>query len=319
MGNMLGNLTGGLLGESDASFHAKQANNQATTNNAEGQGYRQNAAGGYGNLLNLGTADRQQTGGFGNVANYGSQNMQTAQGAIPGLLNNYGAASNLGQLVQGGATSTVQPFQLTQAEQTLLNSHVDDLNRRQQSAIDSLHQELGQRGITDPAAAAAAEAQLRNNFGSMIDTHTAQYQQSAQQARQQAAQQAFQDVVGLGNSGAGITSGAIQGANSELEAGTGGLSNLGQQASGNALQQQQLARQYTADNNAALGSLIGLAGYGAGGGFGKATAPTAATQSTVNPASTVSPYDGSPAAPADTSGMTYYPYDASNWYNSLGG
>lgn len=220
----------GISGNQDAAHARDQQAGEAT-------GYRNNAATGYGTL---GTLGAQNTGLFG--AN------------TPGLINGY--EQNAGIQANGNGAPG-NPYALTPDQQTLLNGQVDDLSKRQNTAIEQLRNSLASKGITDPRYIANAEANIRQGFGGLISQHQAAFGEQAKTDRQTAYQNLLQYLQGVNQTGTGQT-----------EASASGLGNLasGAQSAANASQQQQ--NQSDANFNNSLGGLTNLVGFGTGGGFG---------------------------------------------------
>jgi hypothetical protein len=272
MGDMfktLNNATGGLFGETDSQFQAKQATQNANKAQAQGQQYANQAAPGLQYLTNAGISDRQNTGGYAPLAGYGQNLMNTAQNGLSGALDQYRNLTGL------NGSDPNNPYALNDVEKTQLNQGLDTINARHQSAQSQYAAEMARRGITDPADLAAGQAALTQSFGQLADKHSNDFMTQNQAQKAGAAQNYTNLLASLGQAGTSAYGQGVQGSNSEIQGGAQGLEGLAGQQNGVAANQNQLALQNQANNQGALASLLQLAGYGLGGGFGGAAAKVA--------------------------------------------
>jgi len=219
-------------------IHGDQSNqHQADANASTAAGFRTNAGNQYNTLSNEGGANTQM---------FSSQ--------VPGLISNFKANAGINQDVNGKIGN---PFALTPDQQTILNGHVDDLTKRQNTAIEQLRNSLAQKGINDPRYIANAEANIRQGFGGLISQHQAAFGEQAKTDRQNALQQLMQYLQGINQVGTG-----------QQETAAGGTANLAGQTQTAANQYQQQQNQSDANFNNSLGGLTNLVGFGSGGGFG---------------------------------------------------
>lgn len=259
----IGNMFGGLLGETDSQYQAKLANNAAGSANTQGTQLRNQAQGGYANLNQQGNAGQGQIGnGYGQLGNIGQQESNTFLNALPGMIANYQNTAGI-----GSGQSQANPYALNEAQQTQLSGQNDALGQRLTNATQAYHAQMARAGITDPSVLAAGEGQLKSSFGGLMNNNSANFAQTALQNNQGAQMSLMNYLQGIGQQGASNLAQGTAGATQQQEAGNSGLAGLAGQASGVGQQQSQLAMQNTANNNAGLSSLLNLAGYGVGGGF----------------------------------------------------
>lgn len=256
------NLFGGILGETDAQFAAKQSQNLATTQQASATQYGQQAAGNY---SQIGQQGQKQTGIYDN--NY--LNLLNQYGGMAGLGGNTintrggtGAGGNLAQTLnsqpgQGQQQAGPNPYQLDPNQQSMLNQSNAQIAQASKSAQAQFAQHMASSGITDPRALQLGQEQLQEHFQALQQETEAKFYEQVKTDKLAALQQIISGVSQYGQQGIG-----------EQEAAGSGFLGLAQGAQAFAAQNQNVALQQQQANQGALGGLLNLAGFGLGGGFG---------------------------------------------------
>ena len=110
----------------------------------------------------------------------------------------------LGKFGSNAGVMSDDPYGLAPVQQRHLNRLFDSVSSEEEAAVGRLRQNLAMRGISDPAAAAAAEARIRSAFGQRRRNTADDAAQQAFQQRQAALQQMMNILGGLGSQGAGL-------------------------------------------------------------------------------------------------------------------
>lgn len=270
------NAFGGLLGETDAQYAQKQAQNQANTQSAQQQKYAGLGANVYQGLQSQGQAqigaqnqnyltllDRYGSiAGLGNPLSFGNQN-NPAQSNVPGgRTPTPGTPGTNPQATQ--TDPSLNPYSLDGNQQAQLNQSMAQIAHSQQQAQSQFAQHLAQAGLgNDPRLLAVGNQQLQEHFTALQqDTETKFYEQVKADKLT-----ALQQII------SGISQYGQQGVQETEAAGTGYLG-LASSAGNAALAQQSNALQASQSNDSAISGLLNLGGFAAGGGFGGAAKST---------------------------------------------
>ena len=270
----IGNAIGGLFGIPQGQA-AQKANNQAQQQQQLQNQYGQQASNVYSGL--------QQQG----HAQIGAQNQNFLT-----LLDRYGSIAGLGNPLSfgqqghpgdsGGRTPTpgtpgqnpqatrtdpsLDPYALDGNQQAQLNQSMGQIANAQKSAAAQFTQQMAASGITDPRALQLGQEQLQEHFATLqADTQTKFYEQ-VKQDKLTALQQIISQIGQYGQQG-------VQ----ETEAAGSGFLGLASGAQSALTNQQQLALQQQQSSQGAIGGLLNLGGFAAGGGFNRTTTSTPQT------------------------------------------
>ena len=210
--------------------------------------------------------------GYGLLASNALGQYNSANSALPTYIQDYAAATGLNN---GSGTN---PYTLTAAQQLALNTQIDQLNQSQTTALNDIQSAYNARGITDPSQTAAAQALIRQNYGSAVAAQTSAYQNQAAATAATGAQNLINTETGLMENGASNASGAIGGINTLASESASGLSGTGGQYGNLSNNLNSASNQSQSAASAATGSLLSLGGalggYALNGGFGGGSSST---------------------------------------------
>jgi hypothetical protein len=203
--------------------------------------------------------------GYGLLASNALTQYNQANAALPSLIQQEQAATGLAN------NSGTNPYSLNSSQQLALNTQIDQLNNSQNTALNDIQAAYNARGITDPSQTAAAQALIRQNYGSAVAGQTAAFQNQAAQTAATGANNLIGTETGLLEGGASNAQNAIGGINTLAGESASGLAGTGGTYANLSNQQNSASNQSQSNANAATGSLLSLGGalggYAANGGF----------------------------------------------------
>lgn len=296
----IGNLVGGIFGIPQEQA-AQKAKNQSAEQYNRQKGYQDSGAGIYGQLGSQGAAQYADyhnnylnlLSQFGNLSGLGDPLSHFGgpgqpayggtQGAIGGTshpgqwnmaqptnqaaIDAAGGPSVIAQYNQGPqpqpTSASSDPYALDTYQQQQLNQSQANIARQAKSAVGSFEQQMNAHGITDPRALQVGREQIHEHFAALsADTQTKFYEQ-AKKDKLAALQSIIGEIQQYGQQGIG-----------QQEAAGSGYLGLAGGAGASYAQNQNVALQQQQSSQDAIGGLLNLAGFGAGGGFRQPSAAT---------------------------------------------
>ncbi len=212
----------------------------------------------------IGLTNHSAQSGAQNAAN---KNMAAASNTMQGVANQSNTLNQQGsgeynnayaqqQALLGQMQNQQGLYSMTPQQQQQLNGMISTLHQNHQAAINATRAHLMAQGINDPAALDGVLANLHQQFGNNIS-----------QLQNNFAQQTYQqNLANVNNLYANYSNLANQGLNMQ-QMGMSGLGNVANTQLGIANTNQQQANMYNQQNQANIGSALGMGAFILGGGL----------------------------------------------------